>query len=57
MGPAKIVPVKNSKELRDFLALPNLLYREDPYWVKPLCLHGMTLQTKSLSEIWRRHPE
>ena len=36
MGPAEITPVKNSKELREFLALPYLLYREDPYWVQPL---------------------
>jgi hypothetical protein len=30
MGPAEITPVKNSKELREFLALPYVLYREDP---------------------------
>jgi GNAT superfamily N-acetyltransferase len=36
MGPAEITPVKSSKELREFLALPYLLYREDPYWVQPL---------------------
>jgi len=36
MGPAEITPVKNSKELGEFLALPYRLYREDPYWVQPL---------------------
>lgn len=36
MGPAEITPVKNSKELREFLTLPYLLYRDDPYWVQPL---------------------
>jgi GNAT superfamily N-acetyltransferase len=36
MGAVEITPVKDSKELCEFLALPYRLYREDPYWVPPL---------------------
>jgi GNAT superfamily N-acetyltransferase len=50
MGTAEITLVKNSKELREFLALPYLLYKEDPYWVQPL----WTVQ-KQLFES-RNHP-
>jgi len=50
MGTAEITQVKNRKDLREFLTLPYLLYRDDPNWVQPL----WTVQ-KQLFES-REHP-
>lgn len=50
MGKVEIAPVQDKKALREFLAFPYALYREDPYWVPTLS----TVQ-KHLFET-REHP-
>jgi len=32
----KVIPVTNSRQLKDFIMLPFRLYTEDPNWVAPL---------------------
>jgi hypothetical protein len=46
----EIVPVTNSKDLRNFIMLPWKIYRDDPYWVPPLIVEMKKLLDR------KRHP-
>ena len=35
-SPPKVVPVKDAKQIEEFIKFPFQLYKEDPYWVPPL---------------------
>lgn len=46
MDAIEIVPVSNSREMRQFIRLPWNIYRNDPYWVPPLLLDMKNLLNK-----------
>jgi GNAT superfamily N-acetyltransferase len=50
LGEVEIIPVRDRRKLRQFIAFPYFLYRNDPHWVPPLIIAQRALLDT------RKHP-